>query len=54
RQRFPRDQLKALESLYNSNKKPSYEDKRRISLKYGITIKRVQIWFQNRRAKDKK
>jgi hypothetical protein len=54
RQRFPRDQLKTLENLYASNKRPDYEDKEELATRFGTTVKRIQIWFQNRRAKDKK
>merc|ERR1711915_514198 len=47
------DQLNILEESYRMNHHPSSEIKETMALKIGIPVKNVQIWFQNRRAKDK-
>lgn len=41
-----------LTEFYQSNKRPSRGVRKRISNKTGLSVRTVQIWFQNRRAKD--
>lgn len=47
------EQLNILEESYRMNHHPSAEVKESMASKIGIPVKNVQIWFQNRRAKDK-
>ncbi|KRH93793.1 putative Homeodomain-like, Homeodomain-related, Homeobox protein [Pseudoloma neurophilia] len=47
------EQLNILEESYKMNHHPSTEIKETMAIKIGIPVKNVQIWFQNRRAKDK-
>lgn len=47
------EQLSILEDSYRMNHHPSTEIKETMAVKIGIPVKNVQIWFQNRRAKDK-
>lgn len=46
-------QRNALENAYVNNQHPTNEVKEFLEYKYLIPIKNVQIWFQNRRAKQK-
>ncbi|CAO3634824.1 unnamed protein product [Mucor hiemalis] len=52
--RFTLEQTKTLEETYQKNKRPSSEAKQKLALRFNTTIHRIQIWFQNRRAKEKK
>lgn len=54
RQRFTADETTALEQVYRRNKRPPNEIKQRLSRKFNTSVSRIQIWFQNRRAKEKK
>ncbi|ELQ75341.1 putative Homeodomain-like, Homeodomain-related, Homeobox protein, partial [Trachipleistophora hominis] len=53
RTKLTEEQLNILEESYRINHHPSSEIKEAVAAKIGIPIKNVQIWFQNRRAKDK-
>ncbi|OAG31516.1 hypothetical protein NEIG_00816 [Nematocida sp. ERTm5] len=46
-------QISTLEKAFEDDSHPSQKAKTRLSVSLGITIKSVQIWFQNRRAKEK-
>jgi hypothetical protein len=54
RKRINQSQLDVLEAAYLDDPLPSRRTKQRLSTQLGISIKRVQIWFQNRRAKQKR
>ncbi|XP_065842778.1 homeobox ARX homolog alr-1-like [Oscarella lobularis] len=51
---FTRFQLKQLERLYAVDQYPKLETRRRVGDQMGITERRIQVWFQNRRAKAKR
>ncbi|KIO18883.1 hypothetical protein M407DRAFT_11655 [Tulasnella calospora MUT 4182] len=53
RKRTTRAQLTALEVAFQENKKPSDSEKKALAAQMDMPIPNVQIWFQNRRAKDK-
>lgn len=53
RTKLSEEQLNILEESYQLNHHPSSEIKETMALKIGIPVKNIQIWFQNRRAKDK-
>merc|ERR1711915_15143 len=53
RTKLSEEQLNVLESAYRSNHHPTSDVKENMAAKIGIPVKNVQIWFQNRRAKDK-
>lgn len=54
RQRFTAGETAALEQVYQRNKRPSNEIKQRLTRRFNTSVSRIQIWFQNRRAKEKK
>lgn len=54
RHRTTKEQLSLLESTFQTNPKPSSELRRSLAERLGMTPRGVQIWFQNRRAKQKK
>lgn len=49
---FTRDQVAQLESFFALDQYPKIKDRRRIADSMGITERRIQVWFQNRRAKN--
>lgn len=53
RTKLSEEQLSILEESYRMNHHPSSDIKETMASKIGIPVKNVQIWFQNRRAKDK-
>ncbi|ELA47861.1 hypothetical protein VCUG_00703 [Vavraia culicis subsp. floridensis] len=53
RTKLTEEQLGILEKSYRTNHHPPSETKESVAAKIGIPMKNVQIWFQNRRAKDK-
>ncbi|KAG9006778.1 hypothetical protein FRB94_000462 [Tulasnella sp. JGI-2019a] len=53
RKRTSRSQLLVLEATFNENSKPSSAVKKALSAKLDMPLRNVQVWFQNRRAKDK-
>ncbi|KAJ3072897.1 hypothetical protein HDU98_002702, partial [Podochytrium sp. JEL0797] len=56
RRRFhaARDQLVLLEQIFQENKKPNAKERIEICKRVNMNPRSLQIWFQNRRAKDKK
>ena len=54
RQRFKPNETIILEQQYQTCSKPSTETKQRLSERLDTSLDRIQVWFQNRRAKEKK
>lgn len=54
RQRTTTDQLRILEAAYSTTKVPNQELRKDLASQLGMTNRRVQIWFQNKRAKEKR
>ncbi|CEP16163.1 hypothetical protein [Parasitella parasitica] len=52
--RFAPEDKEVLERAYRKSKRPTNEAKQRLAEDMGTTVSRIQIWFQNRRAKEKK
>lgn len=42
------EQLEILEEVFRENRHPSKEVKVRLAIEFGISIRQVQVWFQNR------
>ncbi|KAJ2723801.1 hypothetical protein GGI07_002420 [Coemansia sp. Benny D115] len=53
RRRTTKDQLLLLEGTFKTTPKPSSEARKALALRLNMTAREVQIWFQNRRAKQK-
>ncbi|KIY66866.1 homeobox-domain-containing protein [Cylindrobasidium torrendii FP15055 ss-10] len=53
RKRTTSDQLKVLEGLFKSNTKPNGALRTQLAKELEMTPRGVQVWFQNRRAKEK-
>lgn len=53
RKRTSKHQFKILERAFQENCKPSTQIRRDLAIKLGMTMRGVQVWFQNRRAKLK-
>ncbi|PVU90079.1 hypothetical protein BB559_001796 [Furculomyces boomerangus] len=53
RRRTTKEQFQILESTFIADNKPSAETRRDIAQKLSMTPREVQVWFQNRRAKEK-
>jgi len=47
-------QLDALKRAYNNSCKPARQVRERLSAETGLDMRVVQVWFQNRRAKEKR
>ena len=47
-------QLKVLKSVYLSTPRPDLAERHRISEVTGLDMRVVQVWFQNRRAKERR
>jgi len=48
------DQLRLLEKTYEREKIPSQGLREELAVKLGMTPRRVQVWFQNKRAKERR
>jgi hypothetical protein len=53
RKRTTRQQLKVLEETFKTTQKPDGNTRKSLALQLNMTPRNVQVWFQNRRAKDK-
>ncbi|KAG8899371.1 hypothetical protein FRC01_010568 [Tulasnella sp. 417] len=53
RKRMGRAELAVLEATFNENSKPSSAETETLAAQMDMPIPYVQIWFQNRRAKEK-
>ncbi|XP_066230820.1 double homeobox protein A [Saccopteryx leptura] len=51
RTKFTEDQLKVLIQAFDQNPYPGYAIKQKLALEMNIEESRIQIWFQNRRAR---
>lgn len=47
-------QLEILQAAYDRDPKPSRPSREEMASQTGLTMKVIQVWFQNRRSKDKK
>nr|KAG5712036.1 hypothetical protein BaRGS_020762 [Batillaria attramentaria] len=47
-------QLEALKRAYNESNKPARHVREQLSAETGLDMRVVQVWFQNRRAKEKR
>jgi len=54
RQRTTPEQLEVLEKVYEKEKLPGSDLRKDLALKLKMTPRRVQVWFQNKRAKEKR
>jgi len=54
RQRTTPEQLEVLEKVYENEKLPNSDLRKELAVQLGMTPRRVQVWFQNKRAKDKR
>jgi len=48
------EQLKILEEIYQYEKIPSLALREELASKLGMTPRRIQVWFQNKRAKERR
>ena len=46
--------MEILESVYEKDKYPHIDDRIKLEKPTNLTEDRIQVWFQNRRAKDRK
>jgi hypothetical protein len=53
RKRTTRQQLKVLEETFKTTQKPDANVRKSLAAQLDMTPRNVQVWFQNRRAKDK-
>jgi hypothetical protein len=53
RKRTTRHQLKVLEETFRTTQKPDGNVRKALAAELDMTPRNVQVWFQNRRAKDK-
>ena len=54
RKNLTKEQLEILESVYEKDKYPHIDDRIKLEKPTNLTEDRIQVWFQNRRAKDRK
>lgn len=54
RQRTSPDQLAILEQIFQTDKMPNQQTRVQLADQLGMSSRRVQIWFQNKRAKVKR
>jgi len=54
RQRTTPEQLEVLEKIYEKEKLPGSDLRKELAMKLKMTPRRVQVWFQNKRAKEKR
>ena len=51
---FSSDQLKILEAVFKENNYPDAAKRKDVANVTGLPVDRVRVWFQNRRAKEKR
>ena len=51
---FTENHLKVLERCFNEIKHPDTSLREKIATQLGLPIKTIQVWFQNRRARERK
>lgn len=54
RQRTSPDQLSVLEQIFETDKMPNQQKRLKLAEQLGMSSRRIQIWFQNKRAKVKR
>ena len=54
RKNYTKEQLEILEAAYAKKKYPHIEERLKLEEITKLTEDRIQVWFQNRRAKDRK
>lgn len=54
RVRFTTEQLLTLEEVYKRTEKPPRQIKEQLARDFSTTYKRIQVWFQNRRARQRR
>lgn len=54
RKRFASEETRILEDLFRKTNRPTSDIKQKLAVRFNTTAQRIQIWFQNRRAKEKK
>ncbi|GAA5875256.1 hypothetical protein JCM16303_000557 [Sporobolomyces ruberrimus] len=54
RRRTTPAELAILEQEYHLNQRPDQPERAKIALRLGMTNRAIQVWYQNRRQKDKK
>lgn len=52
RKRIPKSNVILLETLYKENPNPPLAVRKSLALRLGLPQRKLQIWFQNRRAKE--
>ncbi|KAL0446533.1 UNVERIFIED_CONTAM: Homeobox-leucine zipper protein HOX6 [Sesamum latifolium] len=53
RRRFSDDQIKSLETMFETESRPELRLKQHLANKLGLQPRQVAIWFQNKRARSK-
>ncbi|XP_057520485.1 homeobox-leucine zipper protein ATHB-12-like [Amaranthus tricolor] len=53
RKRFSNQQVKSMESMFNSESRPGSKTKQQIADELGLHPRQVSVWFQNKRARSK-
>lgn len=53
RKRFSDDQIRSLESTFESESRPELHLKQHLANKLGLHPRQIAIWFQNKRARSK-
>lgn len=54
RQRYTQEQLRVLMRSFRRNPRPCHAVKERLADRLGTTYKRINIWFQNQRARERR
>ncbi|KAI8142235.1 Homeodomain-like protein, partial [Fennellomyces sp. T-0311] len=54
RHRYSRPELDELNASYARDPRPSREERERLARFCNVAVGQIQIWFQNRRAKDRR
>lgn len=54
RRRYTQEELRVLMRSFRRNPKPCHAVKERLAERLGTTYKRINIWFQNQRARERR